>query len=61
MTATNMTSNKCCDNCDCYYWYFDWCSHWNCTVNARSICDDYKNLTDNKNYDIIDVDEKKER
>lgn len=52
-----MNSNKCCDNCIYYHWYYDFCELWNVKVDARSICNSYKNnLTKIKNYAIIIVE-----
>lgn len=32
---------KCCDNCQYYNWYYDWCNKWKCEIDFRSCCDEY--------------------
>lgn len=30
---------KCCDKCQWYQWYYDFCEKWKCEIDARS-CQD---------------------
>jgi len=29
---------KCCDNCEHYNWYYDYCDVWKCEVDPRYDC-----------------------
>lgn len=33
---------KCCDTCIYYYWYYDHCDMWDCEVDDRSVCDEWR-------------------
>lgn len=37
-----MESQKCCDNCKFYEWYYDKCKKYNCEVNAKHLCSMYQ-------------------
>ena len=30
-------SDKCCDACTHYHWYYDFCDKWQCEIDARSV------------------------
>ena len=36
-----MNSNKCCDTCNYYKWYYDLCTLYNVKVDERQVCSDY--------------------
>ena len=36
-----MNSNKCCDTCNHYKWYYDLCTLYNVKVDERQVCSDY--------------------
>lgn len=38
-----MDRRKCCDTCKYYKWYIDKCTRFDCEVDARSVCSEYKN------------------
>lgn len=33
---------KCCDTCAHYHWYYDRCDKWDCEVDDRSVCDEWR-------------------
>lgn len=32
---------ECCDNCKYYQWYYNKCDKYDCTIDARSVCNSY--------------------
>ena len=40
-------NEKCCDKCEWYKWYWDWCKKWNCKCDAREChsCFDKKDIS----------------
>lgn len=34
-----MKTDKCCDNCMHYHWYYDYCDRFECEVDAREVHD----------------------
>ena len=52
---TNMISDKCCDTCIYYEWYYDICNLYHCETDSRAMCNRYKTkLTDDENGGIIE-------
>ena len=35
-------SEKCCDTCKYYHWYYDYCDKYDCKVDARAVCSSYE-------------------
>lgn len=35
---------RCCDNCAYYSWYYDYCNKWDCEVDDRSVCGEWKRM-----------------
>ena len=40
----NMSSKKCCDTCEYYNWYYDFCKLWEVEIDGRRICNNYKEI-----------------
>lgn len=45
-------SQKCCDNCLHYHWYYDYCDKYDCEVDARAVYDCFEEWT-GKSEEII--------
>jgi len=54
-----MNSQRCCDNCTYYNWYYDRCNKYDCETNARSVCASFTEKQKLSN-DLLTYDEIKE-
>ena len=54
-----MKTKKCCDNCERYRWYYDYCKKWKCEVDDRGVCSSWTERVKPKDTDIAREQEQK--
>lgn len=54
-----MKTKKCCDNCERYRWYYNYCKKWKCEVDDRGVCGSWTERVKPKDTDIARKQEQK--